>query len=168
VGPVPWANTRLPRPSSNRHHLGHEPPQGLVAGEVPQPQDELRAAGVDEGLGLLGHLLGRAHQVVGQVAVDRRPPPHRLPPSGSAHQARASASVSKSRQSGPWVRVMASGTADLLAVAGQQRRLAHEGLQAHLPVGGVGVAGGDAQVHLLAAAADQHRRQGCWTGLGSQ
>ena len=87
-------------------------------------------------------------------------PPQRSPPPSDSHQARASASVSKSRQSGPWVRVMSSKRpAHLLAVPRQQARLALERLQAHLPVGQVGPSGGDTEVDLLPAATHQHGGQ---------
>ena len=43
---------------------------------------------------------------------------------------------------------------DLVAVLVEQRRLAHERVETDLPVGGIGVPGGDAQRHLLAPAAD--------------
>ena len=117
--------------------------------------------GVDEGLDLLGHLLDGADEVVADVLVVRRPRPTagRRRVSPATRPARASRVDDQAvRPVGAHDRVGSRPTSSQYRAS--SRDLCTNDVEAHLPVGHVGVAGRDAQRHLLAPTADQDRRAG--------
>ena len=106
------------RDFEGRDHFGHEPAQGLVDGEVAQPQDQTPAAGVHEGLGLLGHLVDRAHQVVGQVGVGGRTAPEVAAALGVAPGQGLGIGVEEAAVGPVGAGDLLERTTDLVAVAG--------------------------------------------------
>src|SRR4051812_21326482 len=113
--------------------------QALRRREIAEPQHELAATRVDEGLGLLRDLLDGADQVVAHVLVGIASPPQRA----------AAGRVEPTAKVGFGVKDAAIGTmgaddrvevaTDLVAVAAQEPGLAHEAFDARLPVRLVGV-----------------------------
>src|SRR3954468_17138506 len=139
----------------HRRDLACEGLQALRGWEVAEPEHELSAPRVDEGLHLLGNLRGSTDQVVAHVLrVGSSPASERA----SARRFEPLLHIRLGVEDPAIGAVRANNrvevASDLLAVPAQQCGLADEAVEPDLPVGLVRMTRLDPQRHLLASAAD--------------